>query len=108
MRRSRRLDRKLHERALGLGVIDASQSAVWRRALAAVGMDVELPIDAHHLEGLSASTQRRIRRYGLRYTVARVTTAPARFAELGGEGCVWFRFRALRHPSVVSYTANSL
>lgn len=108
MTRSRRIDRKLHARALDLGVIDASQVAAWRRALFASPIGVELPIDARHLEGLSAATQRRIRRYDLRYTVARVAEAPPHVDELlGFVGCTWFRFRALRHETVVSYTANS-
>ena len=107
MPRRRRLDRKLHARYLWLGVIDASQESVWRRRLFDAPLHAAFPIDARHSEELPDDVVRGLRRYGLRYRVARVPrTAETTFAGPGWDGFEVFRFTASRYPDIVGYSAN--
>ena len=105
--RRRRIDRKLHRWFIELGVQDASQVTSWRKLAHDGALDVEHPIDAAHCAGLPRSVTRGLGRYGLRYTMARVAEAPPEAALLGFDGCMWLRFRAVRHAGVVAYTATS-
>ena len=66
------------------------------------------PIDARHSEELPDDVVRGLRRYGLRYLVARVPrTEETTFAGPGWDGCEVFRFSAARYPDIVGYTANN-
>jgi hypothetical protein len=105
-RRSRRIDRKLHDWWLGLGVIDLSQDAGWRRRLFAAPLHQEFSVDARHTEGLFDRVAYAVRRYRLRYTVCRVPREETGF-EPWWEGHVFFRVRALRYPDIVNHTANN-
>lgn len=104
--RSRRIDRKLHAWWLGLGVIDLSQDVGWRRRLFTAEIGREFPVDARHVAGLLGWVAAAVRRYRLRYAVARVEREETGF-EPEWEGCIFFRIRARHHPGVVTYSANN-
>src|ERR1700724_2168144 len=96
-RRRRRIDRKLHRWFLDLGVIDASQNSGWRSRLFSAPLHELFAIDARHTDGLPAVVSRAVRRYGLSYTVCRVSQSETSFAEPDWEGYVFFRFQARRY-----------
>lgn len=88
--------------------MDASQASVWRRRLFDASLHAAFAIDARHCEGISEVVARGLRRYGLRYLVARVPrTKETTFAGPGWDGCEVFRFSAARYPDIVGYTANN-
>jgi hypothetical protein len=107
MTRRRRIDRKLHRKFLHIGVIDASKHGAWRRRLFSAPPNQLFPIDAWHTDSLPSAVSDGIRQYRLRYTVCRVEHAPPSFADMGYEGCVWFRFRAYDYPDIVTYSSNN-
>lgn len=109
-RRNRRIDRKLHRVYLGRGIIDISQVDTWRRRLFEARLLESFLIDHRRCEGLDVyarETVDALRRYNLRYLVARVPAEWTPFEVADWHGFEIFRFQALRYPDIVAYSANN-
>lgn len=106
-RRKKRIDRKLHQRYLDLGVVDASQSSSWRRHLFSAPMHDKFVIDSRNVEGIPTSVARAIRRFGLSYFVCRVSQGESTFIEPDWDGFCFFQFQARRYPDIVAVSANN-
>ncbi|MDB5335268.1 MAG: hypothetical protein JWN70_887 [Planctomycetaceae bacterium] len=105
-RRNKRIDRKLHRRYLDLGVVDASQVSGWRRRLFAAPMHQKFVIDSRNMAGMPTSVARAIKRFGLSYSVCRVSQAESTFIEPDWDGLMFFQFQARRYPDIVAFSAN--
>jgi hypothetical protein len=106
-RRKRQIDRKWHRWFLELGVIDASQSSMWRRRLFDAPLYTPFEIDVRHVEGLPDVVRKGIVRHKLAYVVCKVLQAETSFAGEDWGDCVFFRFQAKRYPEIVSFTVNN-
>lgn len=102
----KRLDKKIHKKWLEMGVIDASQKSYWRKKLFEAEYHQAFPIDKNHLESILPDVAKAIKKYNLRYLVAKV---PADEAEpwLSEGGLIIFKFWAINHPSVKMFSGNN-
>ncbi|HVJ82769.1 MAG TPA: hypothetical protein VNC50_16995, partial [Planctomycetia bacterium] len=69
MRSRRRLVRKLHQRYLDKGVVDAVFDGEWRRRLFAAPLYERFTVDVAYAKGLPDDVAAGIRRYRLRYLI---------------------------------------
>ncbi|HAT40758.1 MAG TPA: hypothetical protein DCS87_03415 [Rheinheimera sp.] len=104
--RKRRLDKKLHKLWLHMGVVDASQNSYWRKKLFEAEEYSSFPIDSENCNGLWAETVVAIKKYKLRYFVAKV---PPNETEswLREEGAVIFKFWPQQYPEVIVFSGNN-
>jgi hypothetical protein len=67
------------------------------------------PIDSNHIEDLPSDAIKAIKKYKLRYLVAKVPKVPAYDAMswLNESGLVVFKFWAVNYPSVQMYSGNN-
>lgn len=86
-------------------MIDASQSPHWRSILFKAEENEPFRVDKEHVEGLSRTTVAAIKRYNLRFLVAKV---PSEIAEtwLSEGGKVIFKFWCSDYPALNSFSGN--
>lgn len=105
-KRKRRLDKKRHKYWLGRGVIDASQKSFWRRKLFEAKENFTFIIDYENCQELSPDTIEALRKYKLRYLVAKVAECEAE-SWLSEDGLVVFKFWPLKYPGIKMYSGNN-
>ena len=104
--RKKRLDKKFHKFWLQEVLIDVSQNPQWRETLFNSEYNASFTIDKEHLGGITDLTAKAIRRYGLRYRVAKVPSEVAD-AWLREGGQVVFKFWCADYPALHSYSGNN-
>lgn len=103
--RSRRLRKKLHKQWLQDLLIDASQHSRWREKLFAAEAYTPFPINEKTCSGLPQGTVESIKKYGLRYVVARVPSSEAE-SWLSEGGSLIFKFWAEDLPELKMFSGN--
>lgn len=104
--RKRRLDKKLHKLWLHMGVVDASQISYWRKKLFEAEEYSSFPIDSENCNGLWVETVVAIKKYKLRYFVAKVPSSEAE-SWLSEDGLVVFKFWPQQYPEVKTFSGNN-
>jgi len=105
--RKKRIDKKYHKFWLPDVRIDASQSPYWRKILFNGEYNEPFTIDKEHLEGISIWTAKAIKRYELRYRVAKVLPEMADEAWLSEGGLAIFKFWCADYPTLCLFSGNN-
>ena len=92
-------------RWLEIGVIDASQSPLWRKRLFASNVNDTFSISASDTSGLPEMVAAAVRRYELHFSVRKAESSEAE-SWLSEGGAVIFKFWATAYPTVCAYTGN--
>lgn len=104
---TKRLKKKFHKFWLQEVLIDASQSSHWRRILFDSDYNETFTIDKDHVEGMDNRTEKAIKRYELRYLVAKVPPEMTDTWLSEGVFKVMFKFWAKDYPTLRAYSGNN-